>query len=1036
MKDKNMRISIASRYLNPTIVLLYLIALILPAHVAAAADQQEFCGGENLFAVHAAQITSADQMVQIPNGAIDSAIYEANARQSLGALDMTRMVILGEFIVQLRQESQLVDAESVINEYSQTVNDVWLEQGAGAKEAYGGEIYDRLVHTMLEVAMDSQILKRYAPAVWGNILKKDGNLTLAGNAARHAVESAFRYPMHARIVKLFPQTLSKVRDCADKDPVVARTFDNTAGKKLGVSIKDSAKTIVRKRPALAAPPQILQLIEQNNTINLSLNELKAMSRTEFDKLHASIDDMQKTLVEIDAQQGVIIDYINDQQKQQAMQALAAAEAAEQQLSLDAFRASFSIVANLISFIDPEFGQNLSVAGDAAVQIADALNGWLTATSGLSALADVSSLSTIVMTGNVLGAVMNVINLFGDSGPSPDQMILEEIGKLRQEVNQLRTEMHDRFDRIDEELNQIYSTMQERFDLIDIQLGKINGKLDVIQESLVALDLRLSRLERNTFEMIDAVGRRPLLSAINGSLGYQKRTGLPMPYQPEFVEFENALHTWGAINAFDALAIGPSQRDYSPEALLTELNAYPMDANLNYLNGWLKVNGMPGISNKVVASPRDWMLAARAYTQLGSEWPEHMKRINPQRQAQLDAVGADIEMAMQNIAALVTMTGTVGNELLYTTVISYYQGRLARLNNAIQPLETTFVQEVQSKRLERIEPFNLYGGIDQPLAFQPPGLTMMTYGEEATLPAPANLEMQIPGLNRYVLAEYFAISQTQQIGVYMTGSVSNARSAPGCTPDPDVCPVIGDLKVFVRAAYGSIPLTQMELNAGRVTLPVIGGDVEDPTSYTVRNWANLKQRFERDATLAPLTPEQTAQRAKLYSDLVAPLEGRLAGYQQELYNRILTELNTGSLRQPAAELAGGKALVDQLVTIGLANAVSSDDFLHAMLYGNQHLVDDSQILQTYALSRTQPITGTALLVNPRLVLDQVADQRSAAFTNIVDGYLDAITAKTHRETLDHIASARRELELTMRIAQVKGEQPTTGAKRLFLPVINR
>ena len=61
-----------------------------------------------------------------------------------------------------------------------------------------------------------------------------------------------------------------------------------------------------------------------------------------------------------------------------------------------------------------------------------------------------------MTGNVLGAVMNIeISLFGDSEPSPEQMILEEIGKLRQEVNQLRIEMHDRFDRIDEELNEIY-----------------------------------------------------------------------------------------------------------------------------------------------------------------------------------------------------------------------------------------------------------------------------------------------------------------------------------------------------------------------------------------------------------------------------------------------------------------------------------------------------------------------------------------------------------------------------------------------------
>ena len=201
--------------------------------------------------------------------------------------------------------------------------------------------------------MDSETLKHHVPAVWGNIMKKNGNVTLVGNASRQVIpDSALRYPMHTRIVKLLPQTLVKLRDCANKDPVVSRAFDSISGEKLGVSIKDVAKTIVKKRPALAIPPQITQLIDQNNTINLSLNELKAMSRTEFDKLHASIDDMQKTLVEIDAQQGVIIDYINDQQKQQAMQALAAAKAAEHELNLAAFRASFSIIANLTSFIRP------------------------------------------------------------------------------------------------------------------------------------------------------------------------------------------------------------------------------------------------------------------------------------------------------------------------------------------------------------------------------------------------------------------------------------------------------------------------------------------------------------------------------------------------------------------------------------------------------------------------------------------------------------------------------------------------------------
>lgn len=1039
-----MSILFSNRITNLVIVLLHLAAVLLPVPAAAAPAaavpalvEEAVCGGTNAAAAPL-QVASADQQVQIPDVTLDAAIFEANARQALQDVDLAQAVIMSELIIQLRNSGFSGDIEQVMDEYELALAAMPAVQGAAAGESAGSAGYDSFVHKMLNVALDSQVLKRHVSAVWKRLNGQPDRLAQLGSISRQVIDSTLRYSMHTRIAGRMAQSFRGARDCAAGNPAAARAFDKHAGKKLGVSITDNAKTMVKKRPALAVPPQIIQLIESNNSINLSLNDLRGMTRVEFEKVHGAMADMQKTLVQIDARQQVVVDYINNQQLQQEMQALAAAKAAQHQLTLDAFRSSISILSTLTGVLSPQLAQQVAVIGDSALQIGESLHGWLSAVSGLDTLTDVASLSTVIMTGNVLGAVMNVVSLFGDKGPTPDQMILEEIGKLRQEVNQLRTEMHDRFDRIDAELNAIYTTMQERFDLIDIQLGKINGRLDAIQETLLALDLRLSRLERNTFELIDAVGRRPLLAAINGGLGYQARTGLPMPYEPQFVEFENALHTWGTLHAFDALAIGPSQRDYSAGALLRELNTYPMDANLNYLNGWLLANGLPGIADKVVASPRDWMLAARAYSQLGSEWPGHMQRISPARQAQLDAIGADVESALFNIAALPTVgaAGSRGNELLFTQVISYYEGTLDRLDGGIQPIEVAYLAEVQNQELKRAEPFDLYAGIDQPLTYLSPGIQSLTYDDSAnTLAVPNNLKVQIPGFNRYNLAEYFAISSTPQIAVSMVSFLLNGRSVPGCTPDPDVCPVIGDLQVQVGAYYGTAPLALMEFNAGRVTLPVVRGDIEDPTSYAARNWGNLKPRFEQGAGVVEPTPDQAARRAQLYATLGIALENRLATYQQRLYGRVLNELNVGSLQQRAVEVAGGKALLDNIVTLGLPNAVNSDDFLHAMLYGSQRLVDDSQIVQSYALSATLPVTGTQLLVNPRLVLNQVADRRSVAFGQIVDKYLDAITADTYAETLDSVAGTRRDLALTMRITQL-GEGAAPAASRLYLPVIAR
>ena len=44
-----------------------------------------------------------------------------------------------------------------------------------------------------------------------------------------------------------------------------------------------------------------------------------------------------------------------------------------------------------------------------------------------------TLASFALTGNVVGASLMLMNAFGDSGPSADEIIIEELGKLREEV---------------------------------------------------------------------------------------------------------------------------------------------------------------------------------------------------------------------------------------------------------------------------------------------------------------------------------------------------------------------------------------------------------------------------------------------------------------------------------------------------------------------------------------------------------------------------------------------------------------------------
>lgn len=1013
----------ARRFWGTLLVLTQVLAMILPATTKSVSAQAPLCAGITLQTASLAEseLPAADEQVTIDKDAVDAAAIEA-----LWQYRYTDAEKLYEAFVEsiILNSDDTLDVAKFLQTFHKNFESAIPPADLNRQDLYP---YDDILHTMFHVALNMPEVARVVPTVWQEMSEfhTPGSITALwfGDSAWKISASTHRYSLAVSVVQNAAIIFAQARDCAKQNPELAGAIGEFFGEGLNAGILDDAKKIIEGNPDLPFPTEISGRINADGTLTISLDELKALSEAEFEKVHASIDDIQETLVEIDKQQDVIVDYIKDQELKAKHQELAKKKAAEHQLKLDAAKASVSILSTIMGQIDPKLGKQVSTIGTSTIQVGEALNNWLKGVSGLKGLA---SLSTVVMTGNVLTAVMNVVSLFGETQPTPEQMILEEIGKLRQQVNQLRQEMHSRFDRIDRVLNAIYTTMQQRFDLIDLQLGKINGNVLEVQQSLVALDMSLSRIERNNFEFLNALSRRPLLDAVNGGLGYAERTGIPMPYQPDFIAFENTFHGWGTIHAFDPVNAGPTQRDYSDAQILAELNAYPLDSNINYLNGWLFAHGLPPLSGKPLASPRDWLFASRAYSQLGLEWPEHMRRVDLQRQARLDEIGLDLEKAMQNISTVQTQAGPIANTLLFSTVITLYQGKLNAMDSSIQVLESRYITEVFSVDLKRDEPFDLYGGIAQDLFYETSELTTFTCGAPEThgsFAATSNLRSLFPNLERYNLADYLRLGRIDVcVKNELVGQHEECLSA--AASEPQFCIKYGFNKASITVYFNSVSIMSQSITEENREL----ANQWDPDMTP--NWIggrNYKARFEVLNSVDPASSGLAAQRVELLATVTSQLEKTLYDFQQELYKQILDEVTVGSLRSLATEIAGSKALLDSFVILGFPRAIVEDEFLHAMLFGNQQLIEDTQIAQTYAISATQPITETNLLVNPRPGLRQVADERLAAFSELLKGYLDGISAQAHFEQADFIASTRSELDLTMRIARI--EVPSPGEQAI-------
>ena len=180
---------------------------------------------------------------------------------------------------------------------------------------------------------------------------------------------------------------------------------------------------------------------------------------------------------------------------------ALAEAASRQVAIDAAGSAVGILATLAGFADEKAGKEVLAVGKAAISIATAINQYLPTVAGLSLSDAIGSLSTVMLTGNVLGAVMTLAPLFLGSGPTEHELVMQEIGKLREQVGQLRTEMHDRFDRVEAMLTAIYDDVMSIMQRMSNDLGGVIRDLDAIKRQINGLESRVDQLSLSMQEAL-------------------------------------------------------------------------------------------------------------------------------------------------------------------------------------------------------------------------------------------------------------------------------------------------------------------------------------------------------------------------------------------------------------------------------------------------------------------------------------------------------------------------------------------------------
>jgi hypothetical protein len=175
-----------------------------------------------------------------------------------------------------------------------------------------------------------------------------------------------------------------------------------------------------------------------------------------------------------------------------------------------------------------------------------------------------------MTFNYVQIAMELIGLFIDSGPSPEQLILEGISDIKKQIAEMREEMHGRFNQVDVKLDYIQQDLVTNFDAIHSALQSQDYKLEDIKARLENILMKVEHLESSLYSVGSNLGNR-LSDVMTIECGLSEPENLTINNPDTFKKCINGLMTLGNGWSKDGLSV-KSAESLTPRDLVVDLNS--------------------------------------------------------------------------------------------------------------------------------------------------------------------------------------------------------------------------------------------------------------------------------------------------------------------------------------------------------------------------------------------------------------------------------------------------------------------------------
>ncbi|RKH70318.1 hypothetical protein D7W81_09535 [Corallococcus aberystwythensis] len=605
-------------------------------------------------------------------------------------------------------------------------------------------------------------------------------------------------------------------------------------------------------------------------------------------------------------------------------------------------------------------------------------------------------SAAVFSGQIISAVFQLFSLLRKPAEPPiEAVILAEVRKLHQLVEQMQGRMLSRFDRVDRKLHDIHTDMLSRFALVDWNLGQVNQNVEEVQQSLYALQADLNRVDQNMYAYFEDMKDDYFTGSAWLYLGWNRR--YPVPLDPAgFADAEGDFSLWGAHDAkVSTILAGVDGRGANAAiSPADELASTAISHNINYLREFPHQLGQPMLATGRLSSPKDWMAGAEAYAQLFEEQPAHGAAMLSTRHGILINAGTELDTALRGIG-----------KPLFAALHTRYTADWATLKLLLE----------QSETLWRNDPNRGMYGIDLWGApEQEPATHVLKQGDKPVVPCaggqwgdyngdgaadvpyvdPARWNHDV--LRPLLIADNMNVDQAS---IDLCGEGSWQLYS-------EVFTGLGGLyerkyrlqsNVYVRYTYRDAATNTVKsekiyghiFTGGQEFVVLVRGadrptynpnNTQNPQEWMAKRWGYVQGNIA-PTTYAMADALRTSVRARMVQELKSQ--------QKQLYGSISTRMAQGGdpLQVQAKQLTGTWLAWQTYVALALPLSVEHDEHLRGLLYG------DDSVLSGY---------DTLLNVEVAPVMNDVQDMYSLfslaaapPASNILTDLAPAVTSRADR-----------------------------------------